>query len=384
MKGRPGISREFAALDSARGDRWWFVVAFAVLLTGCAHLQIVPRPKEAELHRARTDDGWEISLTRYKPVGPAKGRPVLLCHGISANDRNMDLDDKVSMARWFAAQGREAWTMSLRGTGESDGIDAAKGRPGPIYFDDYWRHDLPAVVEYVRKVSGAEAIDYAGHSMGGMVLYAYLSQGGQGIHAAATLGTPTRLDWGSNLEVVLRTLGPALVSAPSTVPSGLGARLAAPFQGAVPDGIFQRFFYNPQSTDVETWQRLMVYGTADVSGGTALQLISLIESGKFQSADGKIDLRADMAKIRTPVLVVAGRLDRIAVVPAVKDGYRALGGPKRWLLVTRANGARGEYGHMDLVIGRRAADEVWSRVLAFFEAPPAGGAANSPSEAAAR
>ena len=27
------------------------------------------------------------------PRGPATGRPVLLCHGISANDRNMDLDD---------------------------------------------------------------------------------------------------------------------------------------------------------------------------------------------------------------------------------------------------------------------------------------------------
>lgn len=342
-----------------------------VLLSGCAALQVVPRPKEAEAHRAKTDDGWELSLTRYRPKGPAKGLPVVLCHGISANDRNMDLDENVSMARWFAAQGRETWTMSLRGTGESDGLDAAKGRAGAINFDDFWRHDLPAVVSYVRAVSGAEAIDFAGHSMGGMVLYAYLSQGGGGIHAAATLGSPTRLNWGAGYEALLKAIGPAIVTPPVMLPSGFGARLAAPFQWD--DSLFQRIFYNPQSTDLVAWQRLMVYGTADTAGGTALQLLKLMETGEFRSADGQIDFRADMAKITTPVLVVAGRLDRIAVVPAVKDGYRALGGPKRWLLVTRANGAKGEYGHMDLVIGTRAAEEVWSRIHQYFEVNSSGG-----------
>jgi poly(3-hydroxyalkanoate) synthetase len=74
-----------------------------------------------------------------------------------------------------------------------------------------------------------------------------------------------------------------------------------------------------------------------------------------------------MAKITTPVIVVAGRLDRIAVAPSVKDGYRALGGPKEWLLITRANGSQGEYGHMDLVIGERASSEVWSKILTFWE-----------------
>ena len=346
------------------------LLLFLLALTNCASLQIVPLPKEAELHRAKTDDGWEISLTRYRAVGESKGPPIVLCHGISANERNMDLDAEHSMARWFAAQGREAWTMSLRGTGMSDGIDAAKGRAGPIFFDDYWKHDLPAVVEYVKKISGAPAIDYAGHSMGGMVLYAYLSQGGQGIHAAATLGTPTRLDWGTGIEWILKEWGPKLVTAPSMVPSSLGSHVAAPLVGVISDGPFERFFYNSQSTDPEAWRRLMIYGTADVAGGTALQLIELVQTGKFQSADGKIDLRADMAKIRTPVIVVAGRLDRIAVAPAVKDGYRALGGPREWLLITRANGARGEYGHMDLVIGERAGDEVWSKILAFLDRAP--------------
>jgi poly(3-hydroxyalkanoate) synthetase len=256
--------------------------------------------------------------------------------------------------------------MSLRGTGRSDGIDAKAGRAGPISFDDYWKHDLPGVIGFVKRTSGAPEIDYAGHSMGGMVLYAYLSQGGQGIHAAATLGSPTRLDWGTGLEVLAKAIGPRFVTKQWQLPLAFGSAVAAPFQNVVEDGPFQRFFYNPQSTDPEAWRRLMVYGTADVAGGTALQLISLMDKGQFKSGDGTIDLRADMAKIKTPVIVVAGRLDRIAAVPAVKDGYRALGGPKEWLLITRANGAQGEYGHMDLVIGDRAPTEVWTKILGFL------------------
>lgn len=341
-------------------------VLLALLLPACAATRFVPLPPDAETHRAKTGDGWEIALTRYRPRGGATGLPVVLCHGISANARNMDLDDTHSMARYVASQGREAWTMSVRGAGESDAIHPEAGRPPPITFDHFWRFDLPAVIRHVREVSGAPAVDFVGHSMGGLIAYAYLSQGGEGLNAVATLGTPTRLDWGTGLETWLGALGPALVSPDVMIPSALGAHLAAPFQPVVDDGPFQRFFYNRQSTSTEAWQRLMAYGTADVAGGVALQLMALLDRGRFQSLDGEIDLREGMARISTPVLVVAARLDRIALVPAVKDGYRALGGAKEWLLITRANGARGEYGHMDLVIGERAADEVWSKVLDFF------------------
>ncbi len=345
------------------------LVAVAATTSGC--VRVVPLPATAELHRARTDDGWEIALVRYRARGTPTGLPVILVHGISANARNMDLDDERSMARWFAARGRDAWTVSLRGAGDSDKPDPAAGRAEGFTFDDYWRRDLPAVIGYVRRISAAPAVDYVGHSMGGMIMYAYLSQGGEGVHAAATLGSPTRLDWGTGIETLLKSVTRKVVGRTWMLPSSLGAQAAAPFQTWVDDGPFQRFFYNPQSTDPAAWQRLIAYGTSDVSGAVALQLVDLVETGRFGSADGALDFKKDMARIATPVLVVAAKLDRIALTPAVKDGYRALGGPKRWLLITRANGARGEYGHMDLVIGDRAGDEVWTHVLDFFDQPPA-------------
>jgi hypothetical protein len=60
------------------------------------------------------------------------------------------------------------------------------------------------------------------------------------------------------------------------------------------------------------------------------------------------------------------------VVPAVKDAYRALGGPKEWLLIGEENGAEADYGHLDLVIGERAGTEVFPRVLDFLDRHPGG------------
>jgi polyhydroxyalkanoate synthase len=328
---------------------------FVLLIALSACVKLVPLPANAERHRAHTRDGCEISLVRYVPQGKPTGRPILMCHGISANDRNMDLDDQHSMARWFAAHGREAWTMSLRGTGGSQASNDGDT------FDTFWKEDLPAAIDEVRRTANVDRIDYVGHSMGGMIAYAYLAEGGDGLNAVATLGSPTNLAIGTRAATML-----TLMPGSFTVPTELGAYLAAPFSGAIPDGPIERFFYNPDNTSAETWGRLMSYGTADIAGGVMKQLLAL-GRGDFKSADGTIDFRHDMAKIKTPVLVVAARLDRTAPTPAVKDGYRALGGPKEWLMISEAHGARAEYGHMDLVIGSRAPDEVWSKVLDFFE-----------------
>jgi poly(3-hydroxyalkanoate) synthetase len=280
----------------------------------------------------------------------------------------MDLDETHSMARWFAARGREAWTMSVRGTGESGRPNPAANGGRPITFDAYWRQDLLAAVEHVRTVSGSSDIDFVGHSMGGMMLYAYLSQGGQGIHAAATLGSPTRLDWGVGFERVALTFGKGLSTDGPALPSQLAARLVAPFQTLFDDDPVQRFFYNPESTLPTTWQRLVAFGVADTAAGTLRQLLPLLDDGKFTSVDGSIDFRAAMQSIRTPILVVAAKLDRVAPTPAVKDGFFALSGPKRWMLITRANGAHGEYGHMDLVIAEHADRDVFEPVLDFLNA----------------
>jgi poly(3-hydroxyalkanoate) synthetase len=340
------------------------LLGLCFLLTGCATLQWVPLPDNAEQRRVKTSDGWEIALVRYKPQGPSTGRPVVLVHGIAANARNMDLDEHHSMARFFASQGREAWTVSLRGTGDSDEANG-DDRLSNYSFDAFWQQDLPAVIDHVKIASGYDAVDYVGHSMGGMVVYAYLSQGGQGIHAAATLGSPTRLDWGTSGEALIKA-GAKLVPSGWALWTAWGAHAVVGLQGLMDEGPFERLFYVTGNTTLQSWKRLIAYGTADIANGVAVQFVESVVAGQFVSADRKINFRQDLAHVTTPMMVVAARLDRLALVPSVYDAYRALGGEKQWLLISRANGAVAEYGHMDLVVGDRADTEVWTPVLQFF------------------
>jgi len=345
------------------------VLALAALFASCAGSYEDPLPKEAIRHRVKTHDGWELSLVEYKSPNPT-GRPVLLCHGISANARNLDLDADHSLARWVAAHGRDAWALSLRGTGDSDAVDLEKGRKN-FDFDTLWREDLAAAVSYVREQEHADSVDYIGHSMGGMLVYAYLAEGGAGLNAVVTMGSPARLDWGPMFEPLLASLTKLSAVKEGVVPVvSLGA-LSVPLQGELESDPVMIVMYNPKNTDKQTWKRLVAISTANISGALGVQMVHYISTGHFDSADEKLDFRKDLGRVHTPVMVIAGKADRLAIVPAVKEGYRALGGEKEWLLLSEELGnVEADYGHMDLVAGTRAGKEVWSHALDFLNRHP--------------
>jgi len=337
-------------------------VLLAMASTGCATPWMVPRAPGFTEVRALTRDGYSLALARRRPAGAPTGRPVLLVHGISANDRNMDLHEGLSLAEWFAGRGREAWSLSLRGTGASQ---RREGRE-PYAFDAFWREDLPAAIARVRAETGADKVDVVAHSLGGMALYAYLSQGGEGVGAAVTLGSPTRLDFGGTVTRLLPLLRPVFPPRGGTIPVVLPAQVFMPFHGQSERDPFLLLVANPENVPATTWKRLVANGLADAESEVVLQVANLLEFGRFASADGKTDFRADMARIRVPILVVAGKLDRLGSPLAARDGYRALGGPKAWRLYGVETGTRADYGHMDLLIGQHAEREVWPDLLDFL------------------
>jgi poly(3-hydroxyalkanoate) synthetase len=338
----------------------------ALLACGCAAYR-EPLPKEAELHHPRTTDGWDLQMVRYVPK-EVKGRPVLLCHGINTNGRNMDLDARHSMARWFAAHGREAWTLSMRPAGLYYGPDGGTAPLSkPTYgLEELVEKDITAAVEYVRKVTGAPRIDYVGHSLGGIVLYGYLGRGGQGIGAASILGSPMRLDLGGPGDLLLPQLA-GMLDANWAIPLKVVSPLGVPMADLVKDNPQELLLFNPENTTSESMKKLMMEGAEDVSIALLQQLAGMLKSGELKSRDGTRNYRLALAQVTTPVLVVAGKRDRLATVPAVKAGYLALGGPKEWKLMGVENGAQADYAHMDLVLGERADTELWPSLLDFFE-----------------
>lgn len=347
------------------------VPLLALLLSGCALSRTyygAPLPLDAEILVAHARDGVDLPVIHYLPQGSQKhATPIVLCHGLSANARHMDLDAEHSLARWFAARGYETFAMSLRGTMD-DALPpgAHPAQVASVNFDTYVNQDLPAVLALVTQQTGAREVDYVGHSMGGMILYAYLAQGGQGIRAGVTLGSPVRLRMGSRNEPYIRAQGARWLDGVAAVPNAMLAPLTAPISPSL-EGPVELLVVNLENVEAAVWQRLMVVGTADMAGGVLRQFQKDIVDDRFESADGKVDYLAGLRAVKTPVLVVAGKADRIAPTDAVKPAYLSLAGDKRFFIAGTEQGFAYDYGHCDLTIGERAPEELWPELHRWFE-----------------
>ena len=70
----------------------------------------------------------------------------------------------------------------------------------------------------------------------------------------------------------------------------------------------------------------------------------------------------------TPVLAINGDWDLFCPAAGGKKTAELFGGPKRAVTIGKAQGMCSHYGHFDVVVGRRAREEVWPLVLEHLEA----------------
>jgi poly(3-hydroxyalkanoate) synthetase len=71
--------------------------------------------------------------------------------------------------------------------------------------------------------------------------------------------------------------------------------------------------------------------------------------------------------IDVPFFFVAGNMDQLAPPAAVIDAYaRVSSTDKRLTILSRANGYRGDYGHVDLILGRDAPAEVYPAIAKWL------------------
>jgi pimeloyl-ACP methyl ester carboxylesterase len=120
-----------------------------------------------EEYNTTTDDGYILSIYRI----PRSGPPVLLIHGLS-NSANCFIINQCSSPPGFilADNNYDVWLGNLRGTHLSRGhkhLDASKEEYWDWSFTEIIQYDLPALVKFVKKVTGYNKIGLLGHSQGG-------------------------------------------------------------------------------------------------------------------------------------------------------------------------------------------------------------------------
>jgi len=374
-----------------------FLAVLGVLATcGCGHVPTLIKPylgSGAVAETTVTRDGWSLSLFHYKPEGPPRKYPVILCHGLHCNNFFFHIGKPVGFARYLAENGYDVWSLSLRGTGYSTkpgiytirealrvlvgGVQLLVPQPtiNPLQFnwhiDDLVKNDVPAAIRFVQRKTGAEKVNWVGHSLGGIVALCAMSTGdvGDKVNSMVGMGAslssplpPNAIAVGMIKNRLVLSLANYFVSttAPAAVGSMMGGRVDTPLDW---------LFYNRRNMDDLMFAYIHYRVIEDVPNGILDQYMEFMKHGTLKSANRKLDYFDLSKNIEVPCLLITGKLDNPAPPESVRALFHQISSQdKSMVVVGLANGATVDYGHMDLVLGRNSVNEVYPLVLEWLNA----------------
>ncbi|MBA7483346.1 hypothetical protein ES707_18860 [subsurface metagenome] len=356
-----------------------------------------------QTYYTETADGWNLQVDRFEPDEPdPAANPVVLCHGLSYNNRFWDLTEKVSLARHLAAAGYEVWSVSLRGAGLSDQPLAsvlrkvATGSVPPKFFteahkhklgsaafsgysvDDHINYDVPAVIRLVKDQTGAEKVHWVGHSMGGMVMFAYLAthaqEAAKDVDTFVAVSVPMAMFHPLNKAMQLQVDNAAALKAGNVfVSTSYDAFVAKVLGKLAPPTISETLFLNRDNVDDSVLRLLAQWAQESISPGQLDQLFVMAAEEDFYSQDRKTNYTALLDRVTTPTFFLVGQLDNMATVGAVKFAYRQVASQdKAFKLFGRINNSQADYGHDDIIIGKHAREEVYPEILNWLKAHQSG------------
>ncbi|MDH5654837.1 MAG: alpha/beta hydrolase [Spirochaetia bacterium] len=320
------------------------------------------RTDEDEIHYAKTNDGWNLALHRYKPNLPSKHYPVIFLHGIFVNRYSVDLDREHSMAAYLQRLGYDVFVPDLRAKGKS----FFQNKKAPEYsFDDLAREDGPSIIKAVKILTGEKKVHWIGHSMGGMIGYSAAANPvcAKSIQSLVTVSAPGKSDFIRNgpwysfirYKFFVKFFNLKIL-----------AKLAIPFTG-IADLPPENFIYSRENLSANTMRKLKMNAVENTSPLMLTQLASWIKTGKEISLDGKYNYAETFKKIKCPSLFLGGMKDQIANPAGVVHAYQDCGSRnKKLILYGKNHNGKSDFCHMGMIMGRKAPDEVFPEILKWL------------------
>ncbi|RME87915.1 MAG: alpha/beta hydrolase, partial [Planctomycetota bacterium] len=342
---------------------WILLITFLMILLYWFLMVLIfhEELKSPEEYDAITQDGARIHLYRFPPKGVEKKKyPLLLCHGLGASAYNF-ADPRHNWAEVFSRHGYDTWVIDLRGHGKS------KAPKRNWVFEDYLI-DLDSAIQKILEVTGASKIFWVGHSMGGLLLYAYLiTRGEDKIARGVTLGSPVGFapdtlrpfQWGLRFSWLMYFL--------PKVPIRLFVQLTIPlfpFCSFLPIYDLQ---FNPENVELYKMWKTSFNALYSIPVPLMRQFERWAREHRFDSYDKKVNYLEKLEEIKTPILVISGRKDIMAHPKNVLPAYERLRGPKQYVELAKEKGFSADYGHIDLVFGKKAMEEVLPLAEAWLE-----------------
>lgn len=373
--------RRVAIADCRQKSTLAMLLGLLLLGVACAPRLEPAKPHlGAHEHVVVTHDGWQLGMLHQPPIGrPMKQQaPVILAHGTSCNTRTFDLLERSSMLRDLARAGLDVWAVELRGgplgarpisEGRVDRrrFSAFRDRGHDWDFDTLVEVDVPAILSRVQRYTGASRVHWIGHSLGGMVAWAAEAKGLiHGFRSLITVGSPAA--YGHPVGMARGALGARpFIKLLGGFPARTGGTLAIPLITRTSNTIVHTL---ASRENMEVPELELVLRTVLEDSPTSLieQYLLWIRSGQILSRDEKYSYTRHLPDVRSPLFVIAGRADLIAPPWSVFPLYQyASSQEKRYRVFGVAEGDRLDYGHMDLVLGRHAPEEVFPAIRSWLE-----------------
>jgi pimeloyl-ACP methyl ester carboxylesterase len=324
-----------------------------------------PDPVHAdEVHTIPTEDVWQIRLCRRRPRG-GKGEPILFCHSLSSNHLNFEIPRGESIVDVLSEAGYDCWTIDTRACRSA--IPPRGTRKLSATLDDVLLKDLPAAVAFIKGKSGFDRVHWVGHSLGGMLLYAYvLKFGPDDIASAVTFGAPpgfkhTRLPSRKLLTTVAPfTYGLMLFFFRGLVPL---ATVIHPKTDLIPINWDNA---HPKLTNAE-----LFYAVEMPMPRIGGELSDWASKGVWRMCADTLDVQERLPELEVPLFAIFGGSDPLIPQEAAETFFKSLRTKDKTMAVlSKHNGYSANYSHIELVFALNGREEVFEPVLVWIQAHP--------------
>ena len=329
-----------------------------------------PEPVQAnEMHTIATKDGWQILLYRRLPR-EGRGEPVLLCHSLSSNHLNFEIPAGESLVDVLSEAGYDCWGIDTRACRSA--VPPRGARKGSATLDGVLLHDLPAAVAFILERTGYSQVHWVGHSLGGMLLYAYaLRFGPAQLAGGVTLGSPPGFK-GSRLAVRpwISAIAPLFHGVMEYFMRALVpfATRRHPRTELLPINWKN---VHPKLSDAELFHAVEMPAPR-----IAAQMELWASRGIWTMCDGTLDVQARLPELTVPLLAVFGGVDPLVPLREARDFVESIAAAsKQMLVLSRANGQEMDYSHIELVFARNGRLDLYEPIVAWLRAHPTAGLA---------
>jgi alpha-beta hydrolase superfamily lysophospholipase len=310
-------------------------------------------------------DGQPLVVTRLKRPGKKRGVPLVLLHGLGQNRYSWHMES-MSMAAGLVAEGFAVYLAELRG----HGLSANRGSRAPGSFDDYVFRDVPAILRAVHKDARRPAF-LVGHSLGGTIAYALDPT--EQAHLAGIVSIAGPSHFGRGMRVLPGIAGVAvrvydalkLDRLPQRdVPIGFHTGWFVPlFRLPLFDRGLVRLplaLWVPGSMEPHVLEERLVRGFDRTGWEIVKTMVLWMGTGRFLTKDRGDLYERHLAAKDVPILFVTGNRDAVVPAESVRPAYEAVRS------ADRTYREFGDFGHLDLIFGRRAPEHVWPAVAAWM------------------